>query len=160
MPATSLNTGVLGEASSSSGMIKPSLKSMVFGPAAPEGPMITVIPSLVRQVMNFIHTIPSPVFLRTLNLLDIDDSTIIPSYINDFSILIHLVSISSPQLVEGNESLEKLARDYNLLDESDDDDEDILMGTEDEIEEENVEKEEVVGDGNTDLVPQAWAKRS
>jgi len=40
---------------------KPTVKSVIIGPSAPKEPMITVIPSLLKeQVLNFIPVIPFP----------------------------------------------------------------------------------------------------
>lgn len=144
---------------SSQALPRPALRSVVFGPELAKEPMVTVIPSLVRQVMNFIHATPSSIFLRFVTLIDIDDSTIIPAYFNDPLLLIRIASISDPQLVEGNETLEQLARSYNLLDDSDDEGEKQEPSVDVEMEDGEEDTEDVVNalvplKGKEPLIPQ------
>lgn len=73
-------------------------------------PLITVVPSLLKQVLNFIPISPSSFPFSSLSLLNIDHGTPIPSYFNDNHLLIHLAFILYPQL--GDDALEKIARDY------------------------------------------------
>lgn len=91
-------------------MPKTSLKSVIIGPSKPTEPMVTVVPSLPKQVHNSISVNPSSSFLRFITLLIIDHDTIIPSYFNDPDVLIHLAFILHPQL--GDIALEKLGLNY------------------------------------------------
>lgn len=97
---------------------KPALRSVIYGPSIPEDPLVTIVPSLLQKVLNFISVSPSSNFLRNLSLIDINHNTMIPSFFNDSHILVHLVFLTHPQL--GDHSLEKIALDYQ-----DDNDEDV-----------------------------------
>jgi len=74
------------------------LRSVIVGPSTTADPIITVVPSFLKKVLNFIPSKPSPIFLRHLTLLDISHEIIIPSYFNDDLILGHLAFILRPQL--------------------------------------------------------------
>lgn len=86
---------------------------MIIGPRVdhdPEDPLVTVVPSLFRQVLTYISVRPSPSFFKFLSLVDLDYNTLIPSYFHDNDLLIHLAFILYPQL--GDHALEKIAKDY------------------------------------------------
>lgn len=85
------------------------LKYVITGPSGSD-PMITVIPSLIRQVSNFIPSSPSPCFLRDLNLIYLSDDTLIPSYFSDKKLLVHIAFLLHPKL--GGQDLEKEALIY------------------------------------------------
>ena len=72
---------------------------------------MTVVPSIIRKVLNFIPSNPSSNFLRFLSLLDINHNTLIPSYFNDQHLLIHLPLILHPQ-IGGADALKKIGLDY------------------------------------------------
>lgn len=103
------------------------LKSIVVGPSVASDPIIPVVPSLIKQLSNVISSIPSPVSLRHLSLLDINHDTPVPPYFFDNRILVHLAFILTPQL--GEHALEKIALDY--LDEEDEDLEMVIEEEED-----------------------------
>jgi hypothetical protein len=46
----------------------PKLKSVIVRPSSASDPLVTVVPSLLKKVLNFIPFSPSPNFLRRLNL--------------------------------------------------------------------------------------------
>jgi hypothetical protein len=70
--------------------------------------MVIVIPSLLKeQVLNFISCIPSPAPFRSISVLDIDHNTLIPDYLNDSHLLIHLAFSLYPQFRDN--ALKKLA---------------------------------------------------
>ena len=108
----------------------------------PSDPLIAVVPSILKEVLNFITIRPTASFLSFLNLLAIDHDTLIPPYFNDQCLLIHLAFLLSPQI--GGSSLEKIVLDYVS---SDDEEVDIVMGNadaefgEEEAETENEDKE-------------------
>jgi hypothetical protein len=103
------------------------LKSVVFGPAVPEDPVIPVIPSLlVEQVLNFITVSPSSAIFRHISLLDIDHGTLIPDYFNDSS-LVHLAFSLFPQF--GDEALKKIALNYMESDAEEESDMDLDNNT-------------------------------
>lgn len=83
---------------------------MIVGPSAAYDPIIPGVPSLIKQVSNFISFSPSPTFLRHLSILDINHDTLVPNYFSDRNLLVHLAFILSPQL--GGPALEKIALDY------------------------------------------------
>lgn len=93
----------------------PRIKSVIFGPSIPEDPLVTIVPSLVRQVFNFIPVNPPSNFLHFLNSIFIDHDTQILSYFNDKNLLIHLAFMLHPQF--GDNALEKLTRDYMEIEE-------------------------------------------
>ena len=68
----------------------PALKSVIVGPSSVSEPMVVVVPSLLKKVLNHIPSSPSSNFLRSLSLLDINHDTLIPSYFNDKLILVYL----------------------------------------------------------------------
>lgn len=82
-----------------------------------------MVPSLLREVLNFFTTSPSPVFLNCLSSLYLNHDTIIPDYVNDRRLLVHLAFILFPQI--GGHSLEKIALQY-LDEENEDVDVEIL----------------------------------
>ena len=107
-------------------------------------PLIAVVPSILKEVLNFISITPTSNFLSFLNLLVIDHGTLIPTYFNDQCLLIHLAFLLSPQI--GGSSLEKIVLDYATSDEEEDDtamgDADAKFGeAEAETENENEEVE-------------------
>lgn len=117
----------------------PKLKSVVIGPSLASDPMVTVVPSLIKKVLNFIPICPSPVFLRWLNLLVIDPNTTVPSYFSNNHILIHLAIILYPQLDVN--ALEKLALLYS---EEEDEDEDPELVVQYDGEDEMMAQDEAV----------------
>lgn len=88
----------------------PALKSVIFGPSIPKDPLVTVVPSILRQVLNFISISPSCSIFKHLTLIDIDHDNLIPLYFSNMQSLIHLSFILHPQL--GDQALEKIAIDY------------------------------------------------
>jgi hypothetical protein len=103
----------------------PRLKSVIVGPSAPKDPLLTVIPSLLREkVLNDITISPSPTPFRVISLLDIDHGTLILDYFNDPHLLIHLAFSLYPQF--GDQALKKIALDY--LDTKDENDEQDDVG--------------------------------
>lgn len=113
----------------------PSLKSIIVGPSSAADSLITVVPSLLREIQNFISSNPSLVFLRNLSLLDTNLDTIIPPYFVDKPILVHLAFLVTPQL--GGQALEKIALDY--LEEDAETDADVVVTDDQEMEEVAVE---------------------
>ena len=113
----------------------------------PSDPLIVVVSSILKEVLNFISITPTSNFLSFLNLLVIDHGTLIPTYFNDQCLLIHLAFILSPQI--GGSSLEKIVLDYVS---SDDEEVDTVMGDADaefgeaEAETENEEEEVEIPD--------------
>jgi hypothetical protein len=105
-----------------------------------------VIPSLIKQVYYSLLASPSPVFLRHLNLLHIDENTIIPSYFTDKVILVHLAFILFPQL--GGNALERIGLQY--LDEDDEGSEHAEMKAANLV----VDEEMMIDEENTELVMQ------
>jgi len=89
----------------------------------PSDPLIAVVPSILKDLLNFITIRPASSFLSFLNLLAIDHDTLIPPYFNDQRLLIHLAFLLSPQI--GGSSLEKIVLDYIT---SDEDEVDTEMG--------------------------------
>jgi len=69
-----------------------------------------VIPSLIKKVILFIHTNPHFQIFKNVTNLVVDHNTLIPSYISDTPLLIHLAFILFPQL--GDNALEKIALEY------------------------------------------------
>lgn len=65
----------------------PKLKSVIVGPSAAYDPMVPVIPSLIKQVSNFIAFNPSSSFLKHLSILNINHDTLVPSYFSDRNLL-------------------------------------------------------------------------
>jgi hypothetical protein len=126
----------------------PRIRSVIVGPSNREDPLVTFVPSLVRQVLQFISIYPSPNFVRSLNTLFIDHDTEIPPYFRDNHLLTHLAFIMHPQL--GDNALEKIARDYLEFEENgmevevDPVIEDTEMPADDAVEEENNEELEVL----------------
>lgn len=121
----------------------PKLKSVIVGPSAPKDPLVTVIPSLLKeQVLNFISAYPSPTPFRVISLLDIDHGTLILDYFNDSHLLIHLAFSLYPQF--GDHALKKLALDYldTDVEEDADMDTDEEMGTEEEKDPSTMQYEE------------------
>lgn len=95
----------------------PKLKFVIVGPSAVKEPMVSVIPSLLKEkVLNLIYIRPSPAPFRSIDLLIIDHNTLIPNYFNDSHLLIHLAFALYPQF--GYHALKKIALDY--LDTKDD----------------------------------------
>lgn len=120
---------------------KPRLRSVIIGPSVRhdlEDPLVTVVPSLLRQVLTFIPTSPSHPFLNCLTHVDLDHNTIIPTYFHDNDLLIHLAFILYPQL--GDNALEKIAKVYMDVEGEGSDDDDMLVG----MEKNEVENEEAV----------------
>lgn len=76
----------------------PKIRSVNYGPKPPEDPLIAVVPSLLREVLNFFTTSPSPVFLNCLSYLYLNHDTIIPDYVNDRRLLVHLAFSLFPQI--------------------------------------------------------------
>lgn len=83
---------------------------MIIGPQLPVDPLITVVLSLLCEVLNFIPANPSPCFFNSLSMLIMDHNTIIPSYFNDPQIFVYLAFLLFPKI--GGQSLEKIAMDY------------------------------------------------
>jgi hypothetical protein len=50
----------------------PRLRSMVVDPSSASDHLVTVVPSLIKKVSNFIPSSPSPIFFRNLILLYLD----------------------------------------------------------------------------------------
>lgn len=98
------------------GLVRAPLKSVIVGPSSRDDPLVVVVPSLLKQVINHLPIIPEPCFLRHLTLLDISHGIIIPSFFNDPHLLVHIVFIMIPQL--GDNALEKVALDYMEEDEA------------------------------------------
>jgi hypothetical protein len=73
--------------------------------------MVVVVPSLLKKVLNQFPSSPSPNFLKSLSLLDINHDTLIPSYFNDKLILVHLALILYPQ-IGGDDALKKIGLQY------------------------------------------------
>lgn len=116
---------------------KPTLRSIIVEPATPsdpKDPLITVVPSILKHVLDFFSISPPSNFLINLNIIHINEDTIIPSYFCDNELLIHLAFITFPQL--GDDALKKLALDYM--------DEDV--NEEENIETENAEQERIAKD--------------
>jgi hypothetical protein len=89
----------------------PILKSVLLGPSAPKEPLVSVIPSLLKeQVSNLIPCIPSPAPFRFFSKLFIDLDTPIPAYFNDTVLLIQLAFSLYPQF--GDNALKKLDLQY------------------------------------------------
>lgn len=99
-------------------VLKPDLKSVIYGPSKPHDPLVAVVPSLLKQVYTFIPFSPPHSLFKSLSKLFIDHDTAIPSYFNDDHLLVHLAFLLDPQL--GDQSLEKVAFDY-LTDEDEED---------------------------------------
>jgi hypothetical protein len=95
------------------------LKSIVISPQIPKEPMVTVIPSLLREQVTKLNSYPSTTPFRNVTLLDIDHSTPIPEYFNDSHLLIHLAFSLYPQF--GDDALKKLTLDYLDTDEEEED---------------------------------------
>ena len=74
----------------------PSIRSEIYGPSVPSDPLIVVVSSILKEVLNFITIRPTASFLSFLNLLAIDHDTLIPPYFNDQCLLIHLAFLVSP----------------------------------------------------------------
>jgi hypothetical protein len=74
----------------------PRIRSVIVGPSNREDPLVTFVPSLVRQVLQFISVYPSPNLLRSLNALFIDHDTEILPYFRDNHLLTHLAFIMHP----------------------------------------------------------------
>ena len=74
----------------------PRIRSEIYGPSVPSDPLIVVVPSILKEVLNFISITPASNFLSFLNLLVIDHGTLIPTYFNDQHLLIHLAFLLSP----------------------------------------------------------------
>jgi len=53
----------------------PRIRSEIYGPSVPSDPLIAVIPSVLKEVLNFISITHAPNFLSFLNLLVIDHDT-------------------------------------------------------------------------------------
>ena len=85
----------------------PTLRYVIVGPSTASDPLVTVVLSIIRKVLNFITSNPSSNFLRFLSLLDINHNTLIPSYFNDQHLLIHLALILHPQ-IGGADALKNL----------------------------------------------------
>lgn len=95
-------------------MIAPCLRSIIIGPALPRDPndpLVTVVPSLLKQVSNLPSAFPSQSSFRNLSCLHFDHDIAIPSYINDTHLLVHLACILYPQLEEN--ALLKIGWDYS-----------------------------------------------
>lgn len=117
----------------------PRIKPVLLGSSTASDPIITVVPSLLQQVFNFISFSPS-IFLRHLLVLHINHDTLVPNYFADNEVLVHLSFILSPQL--GGHALEKVSLDY--LD--DEDEEPEMMAQEVEEDPTEMEHEENVAD--------------
>lgn len=103
----------------------PRLKSMIYSPSIPSDPLVTIVSFILQMVLKPIPASrPASSFLSSLNLLNIDHVTLIPSYFNDTHLLIHLSFLLYPQI--GGPSLEKIALDYISADEDEDVDIEIL----------------------------------
>jgi hypothetical protein len=125
---------------------KPTLRSIIVGPATPsdpKDPLITVVPSILKHVLYFFSISPPSNFLINLNIIHINEDTIIPSYFCDNELLIHLAFITFPQL--GDDALKKLALDYM--------DEDVN-------EEENIETENAEQRGLLKMTMISWLMRT
>ena len=116
------------------------IKPVLLGSSTASDPIITVVPSLLQQVFNFISSSPSPIFLRHLLVLHINHDTLVPNYFADNEVLVHLSFILSLQL--GGHAPEKVALDY--LD--DEDEEPEMMAQEVEEDPTEMEHEENVAD--------------
>lgn len=112
--------------------------------------MITVVPSLLKEVHNFISCNPSSIFLRNLSLLDIDHNISIPPYFNDKTILVHLAFLLTSQL--GGNALEKLALDYLEQDGETDAKVEVLEDPEMVVEDLEMEAPDDAADIEADLV--------
>lgn len=91
----------------------PTLKSIIIGPAAPRDPndpLVAVVPSLLKKVLNFFSVIPSQNVFRNFTCLDIDHDTPIPSFFNDHLLLAYLACILYPQI--DDDALKKIGWDY------------------------------------------------
>lgn len=74
----------------------PRIKSVIYGLSVPFDPLVTVVPSILEKVLNFIPPYIRSGIFSMLNLLDIDHGTLKPSYFNDFHALIHLAFLLHP----------------------------------------------------------------
>jgi hypothetical protein len=116
-------------------------------PAADKEPMIRVIPSLLKEKVQFIiFSSPSPTPFRSIEILFIDYSTPIPDYFNDSRLLIHLAFALYPQF--GDQALKKIALEYLDSEEEDvnvdmsiDDDEKMISANKEAGEESEKELE-------------------
>jgi hypothetical protein len=87
------------------------MKSIIVGPSAAREPLISVIPSLLKEKVTNIIYISSPSApFRFIELLIIDHSTLILDYFNDSHLLIHLAFALYPQF--GDHALKKIVLDY------------------------------------------------
>lgn len=117
------------------------LKSVIVGPSAAKDTLVPVIPSLIKQVSNFIPCCPISSSFKYFSILYISHDTPVPPYFSDSDSLVHLAFILHPQL--GGNALEKLALEY--LDEEEeedletvvahdlDDDEEVMMEPEEDM---------------------------
>lgn len=81
--------------------VSPALKSIIVGPVTPRDPndpLVSVVPSLLKKVLDFFSVSPSHSHFRYLTCLHIDHDTPIPSYFNDPYLLAHLACILYPQI--------------------------------------------------------------
>lgn len=127
----------------------PTLKSVIIRPSAPrdpKDPLIIVVPSLLKKVLNIFSISPSLNFLRNLTLLDINNDTSMPSYINDPHLLVHLAFILCPQL--GDHALEKIAMDYMDIEENEAIENEVVA----EIEIVVVDVDETKGDADVEVL--------
>lgn len=99
------------------GPLRAPLRSVIYGRSTREDPLIPMVLSLLSQVLNFLTSSPSSIFLRNLILVDISHDIIIPSYFDDPQILVHIAFVLYPQL--GGQALEKIALDYMEEEEED-----------------------------------------
>jgi len=122
--------------------VAPKIKSVVIGPSKVQGnthisdPLIPMIPSLIKKVILFIHMNPHFQIFKNVTNLVVDHNTLIPSYISDTPLLIHLAFILLPQL--GDNALEKIALEYLEDEETDEEPEEepemtVAVNTDDDI---------------------------
>lgn len=92
------------------GPVRAPLKSVIVGPSTRADPLVVVVPSLLKQLPNYLSILPKPCFLKHLTLIDMHHDTTIPSFFNDPHLLVHMTFIMYLQLSDN--ALEKIALQY------------------------------------------------
>lgn len=114
-----------------------------------EDPLVTVVPSLLRQVQGPSQpSTPVPI-LKHLTYINLDLDTLIPPCFQDVNTLIHIAFISDPQL--GDHALEKITKDYMDLEGEESDEEDTPVMDAEIDEEEPVDQMDADDEEDTDV---------